>query len=76
MKVLIKEKLSQHRYKDNHGYLICTVCTDCIMARTGNRLTQEMNALVMETTPRLKLTEKKQMCSMTRHLLHLRMFLS
>lgn len=34
MKVLIKEKLSQHRYKDNHGYLICT---DCIMARTGKQ---------------------------------------
>lgn len=34
MRVLIKEKLSQHRYKDNHGYLICT---DCIMARTGKQ---------------------------------------
>lgn len=34
MKVLIKEKLSKHRYKDNHGYLICT---DCIMARTGKQ---------------------------------------
>lgn len=34
MKCLIKEKLSQHRYKDNHGYLICT---DCIMARTGKQ---------------------------------------
>lgn len=34
MKVLIKEQLSQHKYKDNHGYLICT---DCIMARTGKQ---------------------------------------
>jgi hypothetical protein len=34
MKCLIKEQLSKHRYKDNHGYLICT---DCIMARTGKQ---------------------------------------
>lgn len=34
MKILINEKISPHRYKDNHGYLICT---DCIMARTGKQ---------------------------------------
>lgn len=34
MKVLIKEKLSPHKYKDNSGYLICT---DCILARTGKQ---------------------------------------
>lgn len=34
MKILMSEKLSPHRYKDNHGYLICT---DCIMARTGKQ---------------------------------------
>lgn len=34
MKVLIKEQLSTHKYKDNHGYLICT---DCVMARTGKQ---------------------------------------
>lgn len=32
MKVLVKEKLSQHKYKDNSGYLICV---DSILARTG-----------------------------------------
>lgn len=34
MKVLIKTKISDHKYKDSHGYLICT---DCIMARTGKQ---------------------------------------
>lgn len=34
MKVLVSEQLSPHRYKDNHGYLICT---DCILARTGKQ---------------------------------------
>lgn len=34
MKILASEKLSQHKFKDNHGYLICT---DCIMARTGKQ---------------------------------------
>lgn len=34
MKILVNEQLSKHRYKDNHGYLICT---DCIMARTGKQ---------------------------------------
>ena len=32
MRVLVKEKLSQHKYKDNSGYLICV---DSILARTG-----------------------------------------
>ena len=34
MKILATEKLSPHKFKDNHGYLICT---DCIMARTGKQ---------------------------------------
>lgn len=34
MKILIKEQLSSHKYKDSHGYLICT---DCIMNRTGKQ---------------------------------------
>lgn len=34
MKVLIKTKISNHKYKDSHGYLICT---DCVMARTGKQ---------------------------------------
>lgn len=34
MKVLISEQLGPHRYKDNHGYLICT---DCVLARTGKQ---------------------------------------
>lgn len=34
MKILMNEQLSPHKYKDNHGYLICT---DCIMARTGKQ---------------------------------------
>ncbi len=34
MKVLVKETLSQHKFKDTNGYLICT---DCILARTGNQ---------------------------------------
>ena len=34
MKVLIKTKISDHKYKDSHGYLICT---DCVMARTGKQ---------------------------------------
>ena len=34
MKVLIKETLSKHKFKDLNGYLICT---DCILARTGKQ---------------------------------------
>lgn len=34
MKVLVKETLSQHKFKDANGYLICT---DCILARTGKQ---------------------------------------
>lgn len=34
MKILATEKLGPHRYKDNHGYLICT---NCILARTGEQ---------------------------------------
>lgn len=34
MKCLINSTLGKHRFKDNHGYLICT---DVIMARTGKQ---------------------------------------
>lgn len=34
MRVLIKEKLSEHKYKTPEGYLICT---DAILARTGKQ---------------------------------------
>lgn len=34
MKILVNETISPHRYKDNHGYL---VCTDCVLARTGKQ---------------------------------------
>lgn len=34
MKFLMQEKLSDHKYKDNNGYLICT---DAILARTGKQ---------------------------------------
>lgn len=34
MKILISEKLSQHRFKTPEGYLICT---DAILARTGKQ---------------------------------------
>lgn len=34
MKVLIKEKLSQHKFKDRNGYLICV---DAVLARTGKQ---------------------------------------
>lgn len=34
MKCLISSTLGKHRFKDNHGYLICT---DVIMARTGKQ---------------------------------------
>lgn len=35
MKVLVTEKISPHRVRDSHGYLICT---DCILARTGKQV--------------------------------------
>lgn len=34
MKILVNEKLSEHRYKTPEGYLICT---DAILARTGKQ---------------------------------------
>lgn len=34
MKCLIKEKLSEHKYRDNNGYLICV---DSVLARTGKQ---------------------------------------
>ena len=34
MKVLVSEKLSEHKYKTPEGYLICT---DAILARTGKQ---------------------------------------
>lgn len=34
MRILAKEKLSEHKFKDNNGYLICT---DCILSRTGKQ---------------------------------------
>lgn len=34
MRILIKEKLSEHKYKTPEGYL---VCTDAILARTGKQ---------------------------------------
>lgn len=34
MKILASEKLSEHKFKDNNGYLICT---DCILSRTGKQ---------------------------------------
>lgn len=34
MKVLVTEKISEHKFKDNSGYLICT---DCVCARTGKQ---------------------------------------
>ena len=34
MKILVSEKLSQHKYKTPEGYLICT---DAILARTGKQ---------------------------------------
>lgn len=34
MKILVNAKLSQHKYKDNSGYLICQ---DAILARTGSQ---------------------------------------
>ena len=34
MRVLVSEKLSQHKYKTPEGYLICT---DAILARTGKQ---------------------------------------
>jgi hypothetical protein len=34
MKILISEKLSQHKFKTSEGYLICT---DAILARTGKQ---------------------------------------
>lgn len=34
MKILINEKISAHRFKDNNGNLICT---DCILSRTGKQ---------------------------------------
>ena len=35
MKILISEKLSEHKYKTPEGYLICT---DAILARTGKQI--------------------------------------
>ncbi len=35
MKILASEKLSEHKFKDNNGYLICT---DCILSRTGKQI--------------------------------------
>ena len=35
MKVLVTEKISEHKFKDNSGYLICT---DCVCARTGKQV--------------------------------------
>lgn len=32
MRILVSEKLSEHKFKDNNGYLICT---NCILSRTG-----------------------------------------
>ena len=32
MKILVSEKLSEHKFKDNNGYLICT---NCVLSRTG-----------------------------------------
>ena len=34
MKILVAEKLSEHRYKTPEGYLICV---DSILARTGKQ---------------------------------------
>lgn len=34
MKILISNKLSDHKYIDNHGYLICQ---DCVLSRTGSQ---------------------------------------
>ena len=34
MKILVNEKLSEHKFKDKNGYLICT---DCILSRVGKQ---------------------------------------
>lgn len=34
MKCLVKEQLSEHKYRDNNGYLICV---DSVLARTGKQ---------------------------------------
>ena len=34
MKILVSNKLSNHKYVDNHGYLICQ---DCVLSRTGKQ---------------------------------------
>ena len=45
MKVLVKETLSQHKFKDTNGYLICT---DCILARTGNQTYKKNEVLTTD----------------------------
>lgn len=45
MKVLVKETLSQHKFKDANGYLICT---DCILARTGNQTYKKNEVLATD----------------------------